>query len=155
TDLSTIDFAIDAVDGEPVVLKRIQDPELAERELTIMKTVASSDVPNVIRMKDSFRDSSTGLPVMVFPQLKRFPVGSASAAKMDLITVAKYLRQLLMALAALHELCIAHLDVTPSNLMLEDDETPTTTTTSPSSSSANINTTTNSSNNSNLVLIDF
>ncbi|KAJ2857884.1 hypothetical protein J3B02_000675 [Coemansia erecta] len=116
TDLSKVEFGI-CVDGwRRVVFKTVNDPALAQRELSFHRRVAESQPGHVLRLLDAFEDNSAK-HVMVFPRM--------CATKLfgrDLDVVAVLSRQLFTALEELHALGIAHLDITPTNLMSDPND---------------------------------
>ncbi|TPX67363.1 hypothetical protein SpCBS45565_g03788 [Spizellomyces sp. 'palustris'] len=118
TELSSIEHAFDTQDGNKhVVLKRLNSPETAEHELAILRKINEANLPHVLRLRDTFEDSVTGERVLVFPELKRFDCN-----KLDLVKVAKYVKQLATGLKAAHAIGLAHLDLSISNLMLDEND---------------------------------
>ena len=67
-------------------------------------------------MTDSFVDPFDNFTVIVFPRLNKL-----DSTKLSIASIHTFLQQLLAALAKLHEFRIAHLDVTPSNIMCQSD----------------------------------
>ncbi|KAJ1826788.1 hypothetical protein LPJ73_008923, partial [Coemansia sp. RSA 2703] len=116
TDLSKVDFGI-CVDGwRRVVFKTVNDPALAQRELGFHRRVTESQPGHVLRLLDDFKDNSAK-HVMVFPRMC-----SAELFGRDLSVVAVQVRQLFTALEELHKLGIAHMDITPTNLMADPND---------------------------------
>ncbi|KAJ2778886.1 hypothetical protein GGI15_004044 [Coemansia interrupta] len=116
TDLSKVDFGI-CVDGwRRVVFKTVNDPALAQRELAFHRRVTESQPGHVLRLLDAFEDNSAK-HVMVFPRMC-----AAELFGRDLSVVAVQVRQLFTALDELHKLGIAHLDITPTNLMADPND---------------------------------
>ncbi|KAJ2891503.1 hypothetical protein GGI21_005840, partial [Coemansia aciculifera] len=114
--MSKVEFGI-RVDGwKRVVFKTVNDPALAERELSFYKKAALSDSDYIMHLLDEFADNSNK-HVMVFPRMC-----SAHIHGLDLIKIACIARQLFLALEDLHRLGIAHLDITPTNLMADPDD---------------------------------
>ncbi|KAJ3277486.1 Calcium/calmodulin-dependent protein kinase type IV [Borealophlyctis nickersoniae] len=116
TELSSIEFAFDYESDNPVpvVLKRIKSAATAEQELKNLRALADANVPYVLKLRDTFVDNK-GCHVFVFPRLQ--PVESK---RLDLIQIARYIRQLATALSAVHALNLAHLDLSLCNLMVDD-----------------------------------
>ncbi|KAJ1946639.1 hypothetical protein FBU59_001981, partial [Linderina macrospora] len=113
TDLSKVEFGI-RVDGwRRVVFKTVSDSALAQRELAFYHKVAETESAHVMQLLDEFTDNSAK-HVMVFPRMN-----SLSIQGHDLFDIAYLARQLLIALEDLHRLGIAHLDITPTNLMAD------------------------------------
>ncbi|KAJ2706571.1 hypothetical protein FB645_001446 [Coemansia sp. IMI 203386] len=116
TDLSKVEFGI-CVDGwRRVVFKTVDDPVLAQRELSFHRRINDSQPGHVLRLLDAFEDNHAK-HVMVFPRM--------CATKLfgrDLEVVAVLARQLFTALEELHSLGIAHLDITPTNLMSDPND---------------------------------
>ncbi|KAJ2332105.1 hypothetical protein GGI00_002943 [Coemansia sp. RSA 2681] len=116
TDMSKVEFGI-RVDGwKRVVFKTVNDPALAERELSFYKKAAVSDSDHIMHLLDEFADNSNK-HVMVFPRMS-----NAHIHGHDLFKIAHIARQLFLALEDLHRLGIAHLDITPTNLMADPDD---------------------------------
>lgn len=116
TELSTIEHAFDTHnDNAPVVLKRLNSPSTAEHELHILRKMSEAKLPHVLRLRDTFEDPVTGERVLVFPELQQL-----NSRKLDLIQVAKYIKQLATGLKAAHAIRLAHLDISLSNLMLDN-----------------------------------
>ncbi|KAJ2475163.1 hypothetical protein EV174_005375, partial [Coemansia sp. RSA 2320] len=114
--MSKVEFGI-RVDGwKRVVFKTVNDPALAKRELSFYKKTAASDSGHIMRLLDEFADNSNK-HVMVFPRMS-----NANVHGHDLYGVAYIARQLFQALEDLHLLGIAHLDITPTNLMADPDD---------------------------------
>jgi serine/threonine protein kinase len=114
TDLSQVLFARDmaAAPPRPVILKRLPLARrgLAEAELATLARVAQAQIPHAVALLDSFVDGDC--LVLVFPRLARL-----EASKLAFGALQECMRQLLAALAGLHAAGIAHLDVTPANIM--------------------------------------
>jgi serine/threonine protein kinase len=126
TVCSTIRLAIDTKTSTRVVLKRIHDPIQARQELTILSKIHEAAVPYTVRLLDIIYSADHDLEnensqedgnlfgfELVMPRLLPLPTRMP-----DLKTALSYMKQLLTALSSLHALNIAHLDITPSNLML-------------------------------------
>lgn len=116
TDCSNIKYAIDTNTGAKVVLKFIKDSEWAQRELEIMNILNKNKIPNVITLEDTFIDGETNMRVLVF---KRYHTIEKTGN--NLIDIQRIIKQLFNALYMLHNLNIVHLDITLSNLMLDDN----------------------------------
>ncbi|KAJ2347918.1 hypothetical protein GGH91_001622 [Coemansia sp. RSA 2671] len=113
--MSKVEFGI-RVDGwKRVVFKTVNDPALAERELSFYKKAAVSSSDHIMHLLDEFADNSNK-HVMVFPRMC-----NAHIHGHDLYKIAHIARQLFLALEDLHRLGIAHLDITPTNLMADPD----------------------------------
>ncbi|KAJ2409572.1 hypothetical protein J3F80_001233 [Coemansia sp. RSA 2526] len=111
TDMSKVEFGI-CVDGwKRLVFKTVTEPELAQRELAIYRKVANSQSDHLMHLLDDFTDNS-GRHVMVFPRKV-----NACIYGHDLFDIAYIGSQLFTALKDLHDIGIAHLDITPTNLM--------------------------------------
>ncbi|KAJ3053418.1 Calcium/calmodulin-dependent protein kinase type IV [Rhizophlyctis rosea] len=118
TDLSSIHFAFDTSNNRaPVVLKHIFDAAIAQDELNILRCINDADVPHCVKLVDAYIDEESGAQVLVFPQLNKI-----SAGQLDLVKVARYMKQIATALKAVHALNIVHLDLTLCNLMLDDSD---------------------------------
>ncbi|KAJ3040689.1 hypothetical protein HDV00_010582 [Rhizophlyctis rosea] len=118
TELSSIEFAFDTSNNRaPIVLKRIFDAKLAEEELNILRRVSDANVPHCVKLIDAYIDEDTGAQVLVFPQLKKI-----SDKQLDLVRIAKYMKQIATALKTVHALNIVHLDLTLCNLMVDDSD---------------------------------
>ncbi|KAJ2799164.1 hypothetical protein H4S07_005513, partial [Coemansia furcata] len=114
--MSKVEFGI-RVDGwKRVVFKTVNDPALAERELSFYQKAAVSDSDHIMHLLDEFADNSNK-HVMVFPRMC-----NAHIHGHDLFKIAHIARQLFLALEDLHRLGIAHLDITPTNLMADPDD---------------------------------
>ncbi|KAI8841723.1 hypothetical protein BC829DRAFT_451614 [Chytridium lagenaria] len=131
TDMSTIYFATTPCNTN-VVLKYIHDPVLAKQEVEFMKLLETNNVPHTLRVIEVIEMEDVDLavegwmmpavvgdvamgesrPILVMPALEKF-----STKNLDLCDIALVARQLFKALQGLHRLNIAHLDVTPANLM--------------------------------------
>ncbi|KAJ1944799.1 hypothetical protein EC988_005899, partial [Linderina pennispora] len=113
TDLSKVEFGI-RVDGwKRVVFKTVNDSMLAQRELSFYHMVAGTESEHVMQLLDEFADNSSK-HVMVFPRMNPLNIQGR-----DLFDIAYLARQLFIALEDLHRLGIAHLDITPTNLMAD------------------------------------
>ncbi|KAJ2666440.1 hypothetical protein IW148_000927 [Coemansia sp. RSA 1199] len=111
TDMSKVEFGI-CVDGwKRLVFKTVTEPELAQRELAIYRKVANSQSDHLMHLLDDFTDNSSR-HVMVFPRKV-----NACIYGHDLFDIAYIGSQLFTALKDLHAIGIAHLDITPTNLM--------------------------------------
>ncbi|KAJ2354787.1 hypothetical protein GGF43_003063, partial [Coemansia sp. RSA 2618] len=111
TDMSKVEFGI-CVDGwKRLVFKTVSDPELAKRELAIYRKVASSRSDHLMHLLDDFTDNSNR-HVMVFPRKV-----NACIYGHGLFDIAYIATQLFTAIRDLHDIGIAHLDITPTNLM--------------------------------------
>ncbi|KAJ2090896.1 hypothetical protein IW138_002299 [Coemansia sp. RSA 986] len=116
TDMSKVEFGI-CVDGwNRVVFKTVNDPELSARELYFHNKIAASRSEHLVRLLDKFTDNADK-HVMVFPRMT-----SAEIYGHDLFDIAYIARQLFVALEELHSLGIAHLDITPTNLMSDPND---------------------------------
>ncbi|KAJ2402432.1 hypothetical protein GGI23_000724 [Coemansia sp. RSA 2559] len=116
TDMSKVEFGI-CVDGwNRVVFKTVNDPELSARELYFHHKIATCRSEHLVRLLDEFTDTADK-HVMVFPRMN-----SAEIYGHDLFDIAYIARQLFTALEELHSLGIAHLDITPTNLMSDPND---------------------------------
>ncbi|KAI8321825.1 hypothetical protein GQ54DRAFT_311447 [Martensiomyces pterosporus] len=116
TDMSKVEFGI-CVDGwRRIVFKTVNDPALAKRELSFYRMVAASQPDHVMQLLDEFTDNSKK-HVMVFPRMNCVNIQGR-----DLFDVAYISRQLFIALDDLHRLGVAHLDITPTNLMSDPND---------------------------------
>ncbi|KAJ2804022.1 hypothetical protein H4R20_002665 [Coemansia guatemalensis] len=116
TDMSKVEFGI-CVDGwKRLVFKTVNDHDLAMRELKFYRKIASSNSDHLMRLLDDFTDNSNR-HVMVFPRMT-----STRIYGHDLFDIAYITRQLFIALRDLHSLGIAHLDITPTNLMSDSTD---------------------------------
>ncbi|KAJ2724177.1 hypothetical protein GGI07_002131 [Coemansia sp. Benny D115] len=116
TDLSKVEFGI-CVDGwRRVVFKTVNDSALALRELDVHQRVAQARPTHLVPLLDAFEDNS-GKHVMVFPRMT-----TAQLFGLVLSAVASMARQVFAALSGLHVLGIAHMDVTPTNVMADPND---------------------------------
>ncbi|KAJ1849121.1 hypothetical protein LPJ70_000652 [Coemansia sp. RSA 2708] len=116
TDMSKVEFGI-CVDGwKRLVFKTVNDPDLAKRELSFYRKVATSSSDHLMHLLDDFTDNFSR-HVMVFPRKV-----NASIYGHELFDIAYIARQLFAALQDLHELGIAHLDITPTNLVSDTND---------------------------------
>ncbi|KAJ1893942.1 hypothetical protein LPJ66_005474 [Kickxella alabastrina] len=118
TDLSKIEFGI-CVDGwRRVAFKTVNDAALAQRELSLHERLRNgSSGGHLVRMLDAFTDNS-GKHVMVFPRMCAVQLFGRSLGETAMLA-----RQVFVALEELHALGIAHMDVTPTNLMSDSKDT--------------------------------
>ncbi|KAJ2791233.1 hypothetical protein H4R21_006354, partial [Coemansia helicoidea] len=116
TDMSKVEFGICIDDWRRLVFKTVNDPALAKRELSFYRKIAPSRSPHLIHPLDEFTDNQ-GRHVMVFPRMN-----SACILGHDLAVVAHIAHQLFAALRDLHCLGIAHMDITPTNLMTDPND---------------------------------
>jgi len=117
TFCSLIYFAYDEVHKRDVVFKQIKDINWAKKELALMKKLEENNVPNTIKLLDYYIDQETGDHILIFPYLKKI-----DTSHMDLITIQKLMMQLISTLKCLNDLNIAHLDITTSNLMCDEND---------------------------------
>jgi len=117
TFCSLIYFAYDEVHKRDVVFKQIKDINWAKKELALMKKLEKNNVPNTIKLLDYYIDQETGDHILIFPYLKKI-----DTSRMDLITIQKLMKQLINTLKCLNNLNIAHLDITLSNLMCDEND---------------------------------
>jgi len=117
TFCSLIFFAYDEVHKRDVVFKQIKDINWAKKELALMKKLERNNVPNTIKLLDYYIDQDTGDHILIFPYLKKI-----DTSHMDLITIQKLMKQLISTLKSLNDLNIAHLDITLSNLMSDEND---------------------------------
>ncbi|KAJ2558414.1 hypothetical protein EV175_000798 [Coemansia sp. RSA 1933] len=114
--MSKVEFGI-CVDGwSRVVFKTVNDPELSVRELYFHHKIATSRSEHLVRLVDEFTDNSNK-NVMVFPRMN-----STEIYGHDLFDIGYIARQLFTALEELHSLGIAHLDITPTNIMSDPND---------------------------------
>ncbi|KAI9027943.1 kinase-like domain-containing protein [Hyaloraphidium curvatum] len=117
TELSTIEFAWDVVENRHVVLKKVSDAKMSENEIDILNILRATHVSGVVRLIDSFADEDDeNRMVLVFPRLHKLSMRSC-----DLVDVARRTFELLTTLNSLSDLRIAHLDICPANLMVDDE----------------------------------
>ncbi|ORX76060.1 kinase-like protein [Anaeromyces robustus] len=117
TYCSLIFFAYDEIHKRDVVFKQIKDIEWAKKELALMKKLEKNNVPNTIKLLDYYIDEETGDHILIFPYLKKI-----NTYHMNLVTVQKLMKQLISTLKCLNDLNIAHLDITLSNLMCDEND---------------------------------
>jgi len=117
TFCSLIYFAHDDIHDRDVVFKQIKDKTWAKKELELMKKLEKNNVPNTIKLLDYYIDQETGDHILIFPFLKKI-----NTSNMDLITIQKLMKQLISTLKCLNDLNIAHLDITLSNLMCDEND---------------------------------
>lgn len=99
-----------------MVLKKVADQKLCDNEIDILNILRTTNVPGVIRLLDTFPDEEDkNRMALVFPRLQKL-----SMRQVDLVDIAKRTYELLSALCSLSDLKIAHLDVCPANLMVDD-----------------------------------
>lgn len=113
TEMSLIEYG--TISGKPVVLKRIQADELANREIETLRLIELWNVPYTIRLLASFKESGREFAnVLLFNEYQRLP------AKFDsMVTLQHYTKQLLSTLKCLHDHKLVHLDLTKSNILLD------------------------------------
>lgn len=91
---------------------------MSDNEIDILNLLRTAQVPGVIRLIDSFQDEDDeNRTVLVFPRLQKLHMRNC-----DLIDVARRSYELLTTLSALGELKLAHLDICPANLMVDDSD---------------------------------
>ncbi|KAJ3284352.1 hypothetical protein HDU76_008310 [Blyttiomyces sp. JEL0837] len=126
TALSALHFGTDTETELPVVFKSIKNQELAKEEIRLLKMVKEHQVPYTIQFLDIVSAKSLGIvgdgqgeeqqvadyDVIVMPCLEKLPSRITELANASLMC-----RQLVSALASIHKLNMAHLDVTLCNLM--------------------------------------
>jgi len=117
TFCSLIYFAYDEINKIDVVFKQIKDIEWAKKELALMKKLEKNNVPNTIKLLDYYIDQETGDHILIFPYLKKI-----DTSHMDLAYIQKLMKQLISTLKCLNDLNIAHLDITLSNLMCDEND---------------------------------
>ncbi|KAJ1651099.1 hypothetical protein IWQ61_008256 [Dispira simplex] len=114
TELSKVEFGIRAYDFTPLAFKTVPNRLLADRECCILSKLRK--LPNVLHLKDSFINDA-GQRVLVLPVVKKIHI-----FHQDLVEIQRILRQLLTALAGVHNKSIVHLDVNPANLMCDAND---------------------------------
>lgn len=107
-------MAYDTETGQNVILKQVFDKAEFEHERDMLDELSRLDIPYVIRLQDIVPPSLHSKQALVFPQLSKFQ----SLSIHNLVDVARWMRQLMTALAKLHRNGIAHLDISSSNIML-------------------------------------
>eukprot|EP01117_Protostelium_nocturnum_P004836 TRINITY_DN1754_c0_g1_i2.p1 TRINITY_DN1754_c0_g1~~TRINITY_DN1754_c0_g1_i2.p1 ORF type:complete len:1035 (-),score=108.41 TRINITY_DN1754_c0_g1_i2:61-3165(-) len=115
-DSKEFKIATDNRTGESVFLKIVKDSDLwecAKEESSVLEFISKHRVPYCVQFKESLH--SGGLHILVLPVLRELNVDS-SLTKRALHT---YLVQLLEAMVGLHNLGVVHLDLKPSNIMLD------------------------------------
>jgi len=117
TFCSLIYFAHDEIHNRDIVFKQIKDKTWAKKELELMKKLKKNNVPNTIKLLDYYIDQETGDHILIFPFLKKI-----NTTNMDLINIQKLMKQLISTLKCLNDLNIAHLDITLSNLMCDEND---------------------------------
>ena len=117
TFCSLIYYAYDEIHKRDVVFKQIKDITWAKKELALMKKLEKNNVPNTIRLLDYYIDQETGDHILIFPCLKKI-----NTSNMDLYNIQKLMNQLISTLKCLNDLNIAHLDITLSNLMCDEQD---------------------------------
>ncbi|KAG5459333.1 MAG: kinase-like domain-containing protein, partial [Olpidium bornovanus] len=117
-DVSKIAFGIRISDFLPVAFKTVSNRSLFETELAFLRYLGACRLtarcPHIVRLTDTFTDDN-GEPVLVFRKLDQL-----AWADLDLITIARQAKELMTALRAIHSVGIAHLDVNPSNMMMDN-----------------------------------
>jgi serine/threonine protein kinase len=101
--------------SELVVIKNIFDTSAAEREIDMLERIPRLNIPYCIRYKDIITLPKSSKRLIVFPYLQKLDI-----SELNLIRIAGIFRQLMTALSELHKHRIAHLDITPSNIMLDE-----------------------------------
>lgn len=119
TAMSTLHRANDLKQtNEPVILKQLCTRESGQ-EVEILTKIKNLDIKHCIQLKDIIiNGSDNNSTILVLPVLH--PLPAQSDYKFDLITISRHLRQLLSALKQLHANGIAHLDISPANIMLDN-----------------------------------
>ncbi|KAI8914209.1 kinase-like domain-containing protein [Gorgonomyces haynaldii] len=110
---SIVKFA-QTISEEPIVLKQVLNEQVAQREIQVMH--ALRDIVHIPRLLDVI-DSQDGQKILVMPRYNALP-----PKKHDLLTISKYLSQLAKILEQVHQRGYIHMDLTPSNLMLNKED---------------------------------
>ncbi|KAK9700864.1 hypothetical protein K7432_011997 [Basidiobolus ranarum] len=113
TDLSLIEFGVRLADCVPVAFKTVPSRKLAEKEIEILKQV--SHIPHVVHIEDDYLDDE-GQIVIVLPKLKDLVI-----ERRNLRDIQCLIHDLLEALEGLHKDGIVHMDLTPANLMIDQE----------------------------------
>lgn len=113
TAMSKIEFGVRSDLFGQLAFKTVVNQVDAQREIEGLKRVEG--LPHVIQLLDTFEDDFQH-QVLVLPVLRPLKL-----TKLNLIDVSKYTTQLLKALQGVHERNIVHMDVTPSNIMADDN----------------------------------
>ncbi|KAJ2998689.1 hypothetical protein HDV02_004220 [Globomyces sp. JEL0801] len=106
-----INHAKDSFASSNVVLKYVIDTNIALNE--IQSLLHLNHIPHIAKLLNYYDQNNA--KVLVFP--KYSPI---SLKNVDLAKVALYTTQLITILAQIHDAGYSHLDVTPSNIMLDD-----------------------------------
>lgn len=101
--------------SELVVMKNIFDASSAELEIAMLERISRLNIPYCVHYKDIITLPKSSKRLIVFPYLQKLDI-----SELNLIRIATIFRQLLTALSELHRHRIAHLDITPSNIMLDE-----------------------------------
>ena len=103
---------------------RPEEKEQMMMEVSILKTL---DHPNIIKIFDMYEDQHFLYLVIEYPRLTRYCSGGELFDRIQKITAfterqaAKYIKQLLSAVAYLHAKSIVHRDLKAENLLFEND----------------------------------
>ena len=109
-----------------VVLKTVKDAKMAQLEILSLTTL--SHIPHIAKLLNSYPSQSSlssqapaldESMVLVFPQYQSLP-----CKKLDLFQIATYSKQLAEILKQVHASAFVHLDISPKNLMMDDDSHP-------------------------------
>lgn len=98
----------------PVVTKRIQAGSSANREVNALRLLELWNIPYTVRLLAVFKDYYKAAGnVLLFPEYQKLP------NKLDsMVTLHRFIIQLLTASKCLHEHQWAHLDISKSNILL-------------------------------------
>jgi serine/threonine protein kinase/predicted nucleic acid-binding Zn-ribbon protein len=119
--VSTVSFGKRLSDGSPVAIKRfhITSGKQSRRELRALTIAQQAKIPFVVELLAAFRPTSpeewirTELTV-VMPRLEPLSLDG-----LRLSEIAKIMRELCTALKALHRFGVIHMDIKPTNLMMD------------------------------------
>ncbi|OZJ04015.1 hypothetical protein BZG36_03766 [Bifiguratus adelaidae] len=113
SDTALVDFGTRIRDGKPFAFKTIKNKAFATREVEILRHLGTCN--NTIWLEDDFINDAKE-HVLVLPVLR-----SVSIVEQGLVDIQRHFKEIISALAAIHDKDVVHLDVTPANLMQDDE----------------------------------
>ena len=78
--------------------------------------------PNIVRVLDVFEENNTAYIVMAFVNGESLKDNIRNSGKLDENTALRYIGQLCDALAEIHSNKILHLDIKPSNILIDEND---------------------------------
>jgi len=109
-DYSVVEFAIDKLTNQPVVLKQILEDDIAEAELEIT-TRLQGQCDNLMKIITTYIDEN-GYRVLVFPKLNLINIEAFTSIN----AMKEFLFQMIEALSVMHKFGIVHGDIHFNNI---------------------------------------